>query len=254
MKRTKRSLTIAIFRISGGFIIIAIVVYFATSYFTRPPHIRYTAFGIDIPQNYLLHGIDVSRYQQVINWSDVKEMEIENIRIDFAFIKATEGLNKVDPQFRRNWLQAEKEDITKGAYHYFIAGKSGKAQADNFIEIVKLKKGDLPPVLDIENTYGESLISMQQKIKDWLQKVEAYYKVTPIIYTNISFYNNYLRGSFDQYPLWIAHYLQPGKPRIDIKWAFWQHSERGYVNGIKNMVDFNVFSGDSAEFKNLLIK
>ncbi len=254
MKRKKRSLTIAIFRIFGAFIIIAIVVYFATSYFTRPPHIRYTAFGIDIPQNYLLHGIDVSRYQHVINWSDVKEMEIENIRIGFAFIKATEGLNKVDPQFRRNWLQAEKEDITKGAYHYFIAGKSGKAQAENFIEIVKLKKGDLPPALDIENTYGESLISMQQKIKDWLQKVEAYYKVKPIIYTNISFYNNYLRGSFDQYPLWIAHYLQPGKPRIDIKWAFWQHSERGYVNGIKNMVDFNVFSGDSAEFKNLLIK
>ena len=254
MKRKKRSLTIAIFRIFGAFIIIAIVVYFATSYFTRPPHIRYTAFGIDIPQNYLLHGIDVSRYQQVINWSDVKEMEIENIRIGFAFIKATEGLNKVDAQFRRNWLQAEKEDITKGAYHYFIAGKSGKAQANNFIEIVKLKKGDLPPVLDIENTYGESLISMQQKIKDWLQKVEAYYKVKPIIYTNISFYNNYLRGSFDQYPLWIAHYLQPGKPRIDIKWAFWQHSERGHVNGIKNMVDFNVFSGDSAEFKNLLIK
>ena len=117
MKRKKRSLTIALFRITGGFIIIAIVVYFATSYFTRPPHIRYTAFGIDIPQNYLLHGIDVSRYQQVINWSDVKEMEIENIRIGFAFIKATEGLNKVDAQFRRNWLQAEKEDITLSLIH-----------------------------------------------------------------------------------------------------------------------------------------
>jgi lysozyme len=95
---------------------------------------------------------------------------------------------------------------------------------------------------------------MQQNIKDWLLKVEAYYLVKPIIYTNISFYNNYLRGTFDQYPLWIAHYLQPDKPRIDIQWAFWQHSERGYVNGIKNMVDFNVYSGDSAEFKNLLIK
>jgi lysozyme len=201
-----------------------------------------------------LHGIDVSRYQKVINLSDVKEMEIEGIRIGFAFIKATEGLNKVDPQFRRNWLKAEKENITKGAYHYFIADKSGKEQAENFIEIVKLKKGDLPPVLDIENTYGEPVISMQQNIKDWLLKVEAYYLVKPIIYTNISFYNNYLRGSFDQYPLWIAHYLQPDKPRIDIEWAFWQHSERGYVNGIKNMVDFNVYSGDSAEFKNLLIK
>jgi lysozyme len=119
---------------------------------------------------------------------------------------------------------------------------------------VKLKKGDLPPVLDIEETYGASITDIQQKIKDWIEKVEKQYKVKPIIYTNINFYNNYLRGSFDQYPFWIAHYLQPGKPRIDRKWTFWQHSENGHINGIKTTVDFNVFSGDSAEFKNLLIK
>ncbi len=232
---------------------IAFLVYYTTSLFNRPSHILYPAFGIDIPQNYLLHGIDVSRYQKVIDWDDVKEMEVENIKIGFVFIKATEGINKVDARFRRNWLHSEKESIPKGAYHYFIPGMSGKAQADNFIETVKLKKGDLPPVLDVEERYGATVIEMQQKINEWLQKVEEHYKVKPIIYTNISFYNTYLRGSFDKYPLWIAHYLQADKPRINIKWAFWQHSERGRVNGIKTPVDFNVFAGDSAEFQNLLL-
>ncbi len=181
-------------------------------------------------------------------------MQVKNIKIGFAFIKATEGIDKVDAQFRRNWLNAAKENIPRGAYHYFIAGKSGKAQAANFIEIVKLKKGDLPPVLDIEETYGKSIIEMRQEIKKWLEKVEAQYKVKPIIYTNIYFYKKYLKGLVDEYPFWIAHYLQPDKPRIDLKWAFWQHSESGHVNGIKTTVDFNVFAGDTAEFKNLLIK
>jgi lysozyme len=254
LKRKKYSISKTLFKVFLVIVVIANVVYYITYFFTRPPHILYPAFGIEIPENYSLHGIDVSRYQQVINWSDVKDMQVKNIKIGFAFIKATEGIDKVDAQFRRNWLYAEKENIPKGAYHYFIAGKSGKAQAVNFTEIVKLKKGDLPPVLDIEETYGASITDIQQKIKDWIEKVEKQYKVKPIIYTNINFYNNYLRGSFDQYPFWIAHYLQPDKPRIDRKWTFWQHSENGHINGIKTTVDFNVFSGDSAEFKNLLIK
>ncbi len=254
MARKKYSIPRTLFIVFLVIVGIANIIYYITLYFSREPHILYPEFGIEIPPNYQLHGIDVSRYQKIINWSDVKNMQVKNIKIGFAFIKATEGVDKVDEQFQRNWLHATKENIPKGAYHYFIAGKSGKAQANNFIEIVKLKKGDLPPVLDIEETYGTSKIDMQKNIKDWLEKIEDEYRVKPIIYSNIHFYNTYLKDAFDDYPFWIAHYLQPGKPRLDRNWAFWQHSESGHVNGIKTLVDFNVFSGDSVAFKNLLIR
>jgi lysozyme len=145
-------------------------------------------------------------------------------------------------------------DISKGAYHYFVAGKSGKLQARNFIQMVKLRKGDLPPVLDIEQISGTPIPDLQREVKKWLDETELYYKAKPVIYTNIDFYNNYLKGPFDEYPLWIAHYLQPEKPRLQRKWMFWQHSESGRVNGIRTPVDFNVFSGDSTDFKNSLIQ
>ncbi|HEY8659288.1 MAG TPA: GH25 family lysozyme, partial [Hanamia sp.] len=222
MARKKKSLLKTVFKVFLAIVIIANVVYFITYFFNRLPHITYPAFGIEIPPNYTIHGIDVSRYQQLINWADVKNMQVENIKIGFAFIKATEGVDKVDAQFERNWLHAEEENIPKGAYHYFVANKSGVAQANNFIQIVKLKQGDLPPVLDVEDANG-SVPDVQQKIKDWLQKVEEQYHVKPIIYTNILFYNKYLKGVFDDYPFWIAHYLQPGKPGIDRAWTFWQH-------------------------------
>jgi len=232
----------------------AIATYLFNRFYNRPAFVHYRAFGIDMPVKYGIHGIDVSKYQKTIGWKLVKEMEVENIRIGFAFMKATEGITNVDNQFRRNWTQAKKANIPRGAYHFFIASKSGKAQAENFIENVRLQKGDLPPVLDIEQINGASVTDLQQRVADWLAVVEDKYGVKPIIYTNADFYKNFLADRFDDYPLWVAHYLVKDKPRIKRDWHFWQHSERGRANGIDAFVDFNVFNGDSAAFKNLLIQ
>jgi lysozyme len=253
-RKKKQPFSIYIFKIFCWLAIICVAVYELIFFFITPADVFYPDFQIEIPVNYEIHGIDVSRYQKIINWKEVKDMQVKDIKIGFAFIKATEGIGNIDEQFRRNWLKAEEQNIYKGAYHFFIPGKSGNKQAYNFIQIVTLKKGDLPPVIDIEQSYGVPAIEIRKEITEWLSTVEKQYNVKPIIYTSISFYTDYLQEGFEQYPIWIAHYLQPQKPRFDRKWSFWQHSESGRVNGIKAPVDFNVFSGDSTEFKNLLIK
>lgn len=234
--------------------ILAVVIYYGNRYINRPKFVRYPAFGIDLPVNYTIHGIDVSRYQQNIDWKAVQDMEDKNVKIGFAIIKATEGLSRVDDSFRKNWFNAKQALLPRGAYHFFISSKSGKAQAENFIETVKLSKGDLPPVLDIESSNGASINEVRQRAKDWLRAIEKHYKVKPIIYSNIDFYNHFLDGAFDDYPLWVAHYYVKDKPRIQRAWTMWQHNEKGRVNGINAFVDFNVFNGDSAAFRKMLIQ
>jgi lysozyme len=253
-RKKKRSSSTSIFKIFIWLCVILIGIYYAVNLFVIQPRVFYPGFQIEIPRGYDMNGIDVSRYQQVINWKEVKNMEVKGIKIGFAFMKATEGISNVDPQFRRNWLNAEDQNIPKGAYHFFIPGKDAKRQANNFMEIVSLKKGDLPPVLDIEIGRRFSVTAMQKEVRIWLDAVEKNYGVKPIIYTNIDFYQKYFQIGFEDYPLWIAHYLEPNKPRIENKWVFWQHSESGRVNGIKAPVDFNVFYGDSTDFNNLLIQ
>jgi lysozyme len=215
---------------------------------------HYTSFNINIPKGYLLHGIDVSKHQGTIKWTDVKEMKDKDLRIGFAFIKATEGLGNVDKQFRRNWVKAKEAGMIRGAYHFFLATKSGKAQALNFINTVQLQPGDLPPVLDIEQLYRVKPPQMRKEVKAFLDMVEDAYGVKPILYSYVDFYAQYLGAEFDSYPLWVAHYDQPEKPRITRDWLFWQHNETGFVNGIRSRVDFNVFSGDSTAFRDLLLK
>ncbi|HYF32056.1 MAG TPA: glycoside hydrolase family 25 protein [Chitinophagaceae bacterium] len=220
----------------------------------RAQFIRYDAFGIEIPVNYSIHGIDVSKYQDIIDWESVQQMNVDNVQIKFAFMKATEGVRNEDVYFKRNWKRAKDAGVARGAYHFFIATKSGKLQAESFIKRVKLEPGDLPPVLDVEQSYGVPAVRLRQRVKEWLDVVEEYYGVKPIIYTNVDFYKQVLKDEFDQYPLWVAHYLQRNRPRIHREWLFWQHSETGRVNGISQPVDFNVFNGDSTRFAELLVK
>jgi lysozyme len=214
---------------------------------------RYPEFGISIPESYSIHGIDVSKYQESISWEDVQAMRVRDVQLGFAFIKATQGIGNVDPQFKRNWKRVKKNGIIRGAYHFFMASKDGRMQAETFINQVELEPGDLPPVLDVEELYGCTFERLKKEIRTWLAVVENYYHVKPIIYTNVSFYNRCLGSEFDEYPLWVAHYYQPHQPRISRGWTFWQHNDEGRVNGIISKVDFNVFSGDSLEFRNILI-
>lgn len=183
----------------------------------------------------------------------VQEMNVHDIKLGFVFIKATEGIGNIDPFFKRNWKKSKEAGIVRGAYHFFIATKDGKLQAQNFIKNVNLDTGDLPPVLDVEQTYTANPDQLRKEIKTWLDVIENYYSVKPIIYTYLDFYDKYLKGYFDNYPLWVAHYLQPHQPRINRDWTFWQHSEQGHVNGIIPKVDFNVFNGDSLLFRALLV-
>lgn len=253
-KRKKKKSAKKVFLIFILLPILAMSAYYGFRYLYSPKFVHYKGFGIDIPVNYTIHGIDVSKHQSQIDWDEVKAMQVKDIHIGFGFIKATEGVQNEDEQFYYNWQEAKRAGIARGAYHFFVPSRNGKDQAENFISVVKLSKGDLPPVLDVEQINNTSVAKLQQGICDWLLTVEAHYHVKPIIYTNAAFYNSFLGAKFDDYPLWIAHYLVKDKPRINRKWIFWQHNETGQVNGIEHSVDFNVFNGDSTSFKELLIK
>jgi len=231
------------------------VVYFRQQYEEEQAKFAlYPGFGIELPLAYSLHGIDISTYQQTVYWPAVKQMQVRDVKVNFVFIKATEGLTNTDKQFKRNWQKAKDAGIPRGAYHFFLATKDGKAQAKNFIKNVKLESGDLPPVIDVEQLYNTPVSVMQQRVKDFLQTVETAYHVKPVIYSSANFYNQYLGKDFDSYPLWVAHYFEQEKPRVQRDWQFWQHSSIGHVNGITTAVDFNVFNGDTTAFKALLLK
>lgn len=218
-----------------------------------PTHYKtYKEFGIKIPTQYKVHGIDVSHHQGKINWEMAKAMKDKDISLEFAFLKATEGNSFKDKKFKYNWRKSKAAGFLRGAYHYFSPHKKGEDQAKHYINNVKLNKGDFPPVIDVEDIGNISSKTLMKGVMKFAKKVEAHYGVKPIIYTYHDFYKNHFDSSFDTYTLWIAHYYV--KSPSNTVWNFWQHNDRGTVSGINNRVDFNVFNKDLDKMKGLLIK
>ena len=199
---------------------------------------------------YELHGIDVSHYQSYINWKTIADQEIT-----FAFVKASEGMSMHDPLFCHNWDELQNHGLKRGAYHFFRPLVPARLQALNFSFWVELETGDLPPVLDVEVMDGVSKEQLVEGVRTWLEIIEVKYNVTPILYTNLKFYNKILAGQFDEYPIWIARY-NDREPILACgrDWQFWQYGNRGELDGINGYVDFNVFKGSRQELEKLCKK
>ena len=136
----------------------------------HPQYKAYKSFAIHIPTQYKFHGIDVSYAQGRIDWAKVKVMKEDSVHVSFAFIKATEGLLKVDPYFKRNWREAPKNGIICGAYHFMRANKNGQWQAKFFLQNVSMEKGDLPAVADEETLDGTSPEEMRKQLQAFFNR------------------------------------------------------------------------------------
>lgn len=198
-------------------------------------------------------GFDVSEYQSIIDWENTYNID-ESFEMSFVFIRATAGNNKIDRRFKENWKNAKARNLICGAYHYYRPNENSLEQANNFIKTVRLKKGDLPPVLDIEKLpKTQSIANLKLGLRRWLEIVEKHYKVKPIIYSGESYYNDFLREEFSEYPFWIANYNFWVK-EIKHEWDFWQFTENGKLGGVKGRLDLNVYNGSVLSLQNRCIK
>jgi lysozyme len=204
-------------------------------------------------KKYAIQGIDVSHHQGNIAWQDVKHADTTQT-IQFAFIRATVGTDK-DRRFQDNWKDAGSNGLSRGAYHYYWSDVNSSIQAAHFIQTVSLVKGDLPPVLDIEDVSNiQDKRALRKGLKNWIKIIEAHYGVRPIIYSGEAFYTNVLKTDayFKEYPrIWIANYNVVDSPRIS--WDFWQYTDRLVISGIQTLVDGNVFIVAQVDFEKLLI-
>ena len=209
-------------------------------------------FGRSSPRKLAVHGVDVSRWQGDIDWDRLRTQGA-----NFAYIKATDGGDHLDPMFKTNWRKAREAGVRRGAYHFFYWCRTAGEQADWFIRNVPREANALPPVIDVEWN-GESACSQRisrqrvlEKIRVFAEKLERYYGQRPIIYTAPDFYRDNLQGELLDYPFWLRSVathpsdLYPGR-----KWLFWQYSGSGLTDAVNGKIDLNVFHGSGDEWHN----
>jgi lysozyme len=208
----------------------------------------YLRFNYPERGRFPVQGIDVSHYQGAIDWAEVK-----GAGVDFVYIKATEGVDFTDESFFYNWKGARKQNIPRGAYHFFTLCRSGAEQAAHFISVVPLDQSALPPAVDLEYTGNCADPGKQQnfdtELKTFYRKLKARYGAAPVIYTTYEFGEQHDLSPYAG-RLWIRDiYGTPDLSRYD--WTFWQYTNRLRVPGIAAPVDGNVFRTTKARLRHL---
>jgi len=201
------------------------------------------------------YGFDVSHYQnrEDIKW-DSLSIGNKTIPLEFVVMRATMGNRSADKHFEEFWEMAKKHDLIRGAYHFYRADEDPVIQANNFLANVKLESGDLPPILDIEKIpKRKTNKKLIEDLKVWCKIVEDAYGEKPIIYTYYHYYKDFLKGEFEDYPLWLANYNDVPSPSPDDQWDFWQFTENGIVHGINAKVDLDIYNGNSWSLKRLTL-
>lgn len=234
------------------FVLGSYYIFFRPYYYRFRPCFNHKYYEVCMPAGHSVYGIDISRHQGDIDWEALKNGNHPDAPISFIYIKASEGSDFKDKKFNENFENARKHGFIRGAYHYFSTTSSGVAQANLFISMVKLRPGDLPPVLDIEEK-PKNKKKYIEEVKVWLQKVGKHYGVKPIIYASSKYKKKYLDDPFfKEYPSWVAHYYIPELNKGE-EWLMWQCTDIGVMPGIKEKVDINIFNGSSKQLKELLI-
>ena len=190
----------------------------------------------------LVRGIDVSRHQDVIDWEAVARSGV-----GFAWIKATEGGNYLDPAFRRNWALAAAVGVRRGAYHFATWCRPAADQARWFVMNVPDDPDALPPVLDVEWNPGSQTCpgtvprdEALARMRTILAAMERATGRRPIIYAPRDFFAQVLDGALTDYPLWVRGLGRSLPDEYGARaWRVWQHSETGSVPGIAGAVDLD---------------
>lgn len=243
----------------SGAVLVAVAYVFVMYVFmipsSRPWKARYSDAGIFYPEGFEISGLDISHYQGRIDWVKLRNATIKGKGLRFVIVKSTEGKSIFDDCFNDNFYQARQNGFIRGAYHFYSPDVSAEEQADWFLRQVHLEEGDLFPVFDVEMKSPHISDEMFKKeIYTWLNRVGSHYGVKPILYTSYKFKLRYLNDSiFNTYPYWIAHYYVDSLTYSG-NWDFWQHTDCGRVDGIKGMVDLDVFRGTEDELLELTIK
>ena len=183
-------------------------------------------------------GIDISNWQGYVDFAKVKQ---DGYKI--VYIKATEGIDYINPYMEYSYKEVKKNGLLVGFYHYFRPSIDPILQAEYFVDCIKDKDVDCRFALDIEDTEGYEKNELTDRCLWFLENVEKLTDKEVVVYTYTYFAKNNLQNTINKYPLWIANY-GVDKPLQNFIWKTWigfQYSNTGEVSGVDGNCDLDVF-------------
>ncbi|MGL5577423.1 MAG: GH25 family lysozyme [Sarcina sp.] len=184
-----------------------------------------------------IKGIDISNWQQGINFSLVKKAGIEVV-----YIKATQGVNYVDGSFKNFYENAKASGFKIGFYHFLVPTINGADQARYMYSQIKNLDYQCKIAIDIEVSDGVRNSNINKCILDFANEIKLLTGDDPILYSYLSFANTILDKSVSHLEFWQAQYGVSSPTPANLfrsNLVGWQYSNEGHF---PQTTDLDVFS------------
>ena len=184
--------------------------------------------------------IDVSRWQNNIDFAKVKASGIEGVIIKAG--GSDSGFYK-DSKFEQNYANAKAVGLHVGAYYFVGKGCTstvdGRADGERFANLIAGKQFDLPVYMDVESTPISARTGATDAAIAFCSYLESKGYYVGIYASDISGFKDRLDYSRlkDRFTSWVARY--GSEPKYATKWDMWQYTSTGRVNGIAGNVDMD---------------
>lgn len=193
-------------------------------------------------------GIDVSKYQQNVDWKKVKQAGAEFAIIRIGYRGYSTGALALDPMFETHLAGAKAAGLRVGVYIFSQAINEEEAREEAFAcsYVLNGRVLDYPVYFDSEYAVPGAHTGRADKLTKaqrtacavaFCEEIQKY-GYEPGVYASTSWYSTQLDfNALRSYNIWNAHYGIPG-PRMDC--ALWQGTCEGRIDGISGGVDINI--------------
>lgn len=191
-----------------------------------------------------MKGIDVSKWNETVDYGQVKKSGIDFVMIRSSYGDGTNRFKEKgrDPLFERNYEGAKSQGLFVGVYHYSYATNLEEAhrEAEFFLKTIRGKSFEYPVVIDIEDEKLQSSLKGKKLTgiaEASLRAIEeaGYYAM---LYSSKHWLENYMDSkALKRYDTWVAQWSSA--LTYTGAWGIWQYSSKGKVSGISGNVDLN---------------
>ncbi len=184
-----------------------------------------------------MYGIDlVVDPKSPVDWSRVRASGRT-----FGYVRATYGLS-TDPGFAATWHAMRQAGIARGAWQVLRHDEDAIEQAVQFLKVVELQRGDLPPMIDLERMATSSPATVLDKLRAWLGVIESElearhgFPIRPLIRTSSRAWPVRREPCvFGDYALWIIDPIHFDPPSMPACWAADEWTVHQYSVGVRGV-------------------
>lgn len=188
-----------------------------------------------------MRGIDISKWNDTIDYSKLKPQGIEFVIIRCGFGKVN---TQKDTLFEKHYAGCKQAGLKIGAYLYSYCSNIDDAyiEANNCLEFIKGKQFDLPIFYDLEeertSKLGKANVTLIAERFCNTIKEKGY---DAGVYANLNWFNNYIEVNSlisKNIKIWLAQWTTQHTANFPIN--YWQYTSNGFIDGIIGKVDMNI--------------